>query len=351
MSLLKRGSVWTVLSILALSCAWADQVVLKNGDKITGSIVKKDGKNLTVKSDQFGEITIPWDQVVSIQSDKPLTVVGPNGQTVQGTLSTTDGKVEVTTNGTKLSFDPAQVATIRNDAEEKAYERLQHPGWGQLWAGTASLGFAGATGNAETLTFTTSVAAARTTNTDKTSIYFNAIKASAFVNGKNADTAQAVRGGIGYDHNVSPRMFWNVSNDWEYDKFQDLDLRFVIGGGFGYHAVKSERTQFDLLAGVDYNHARFSTPITRSFAEGFFGDQFTMKVTGATSIVQSFRIYEDVEDSSGYRANFDASANTKIARWLTWNVSLSDRYLHDSAPGRKTNDLLYSTGIGVTFAK
>jgi len=33
----------------------ADQVVLKNGDTITGSIVKKDGGKLTLKSEFLGE--------------------------------------------------------------------------------------------------------------------------------------------------------------------------------------------------------------------------------------------------------------------------------------------------------
>ena len=42
---------------LSVSAAWADQVVLKNGDRVTGSIVKKDAKNLTIKTDHFGVVT------------------------------------------------------------------------------------------------------------------------------------------------------------------------------------------------------------------------------------------------------------------------------------------------------
>ena len=34
----------------------ADQVILSNGDRITGSLVKKDEKSLTFKSDVFGKI-------------------------------------------------------------------------------------------------------------------------------------------------------------------------------------------------------------------------------------------------------------------------------------------------------
>jgi len=49
--------------------------------------------------------------------------------------------------------------------------------------------------------------------------------------------------------------------------------------------------------------------------------------------------------------NFDIGAATKIGKWLSWNVSLSDRYLNNPAPGRKTNDFLYTTGLGITFAR
>src|ERR1035438_1609616 len=244
---------------LACGTAWADHVVLKNGDRVTGSIVKKDAKNLTIKTDHFGVVTTSWDQVESVTADKPVHVVLADGKTVQGTLATTNGKVEVTSKDAKLSVAPADVATIRDDAEQKAYERLLKPGWGELWAGTGSVGSAGTSGNAKTLTFTTGITAARVTNTDKTMLYFNAIKASALVNGADAETARAVRGGIGYDHNLNPRLFVNVFNDYEFDKFQNLDLRFVLGGGFGWHAFKSERSRLDLLGGADFNRSSFNT--------------------------------------------------------------------------------------------
>ena len=214
-----------------------------------------------------------------------------------------------------------------------------------------SLGFAGTSGNARTLTFTTGINAARLTRTDKTSVYFNAIKASALVNGKNSDTAQAIRGGLGYDHNVSPRLFANIFNDWEYDRFQNLDLRFVLGGGVGFHAAKTERSKLDILAGFDYNHSKFGTPLTRNSGEFFWGDEYALKLSSATSLVQSYRMFNDLTYRGTYRVNFDVGASTRISKWLTWNVSLSDRYLNHPAPGRKTNDFLYTTGIGITFAR
>ena len=345
-------SKWLVLLACVLfNTAWADQIVLKNGDRVTGTVVKKDGKKLTIKTDQFGVIVTSWDQVESIRTDQPVYVVLRDGATAQGTLATTGGKVEVTTSGAKVSAAPAEITSIRDADEQKGFERLLRPGWGQLWTGAGSVGFAGTQGNASTLTFTAGVNAARVTNTDKTSLYFNSIKASALVNGKDAGTAQAVRGGLGYDHNLTPRLFANVFNDYESDRFQNLDLRIVAGGGLGFHAFKKERSQLDLLAGADFNHSRFSGPLTRKSAELFWGDEYALKLHAATSLVQSFRMFNDLTNTGTYRVNFDIGAATKVSKWLNWNVSVSDRYLSLPAFGRKPNDLLYTTGLGIVFAR
>lgn len=343
--------LFSVLTLLLVKHGAADQIVMKNGDRVTGSIVKKEGKSLTIKTDQFGVITTAWEQVESIKTDKPVTVVLQDGRTAQGTVGSAQGRVEVAAQSGTMSATPGEVKAIRDTSEQRAYERLLRPGWTQLWAGTVSIGFAGTSGNARTLTFTTGVNAARITHTDKTTLYFNTIKASALVNGKNAESAEAVRGGVGYDHNLSPRLFLNVFNDWEYDRFQNLDLRFVAGGGAGFHAIKTETSHLDLLGGADYNHSTYSTPLTRNSAELYWGDDYALKLHGATSLVQGFRMFNDLTNTGSYRVNFDVGATTKVAKWLNWNVSVSDRFLNRPAPGRKTNDLLYTTGLGIAFAR
>jgi putative salt-induced outer membrane protein YdiY len=335
---------------LWLSAAWADQIVLKNGDRVTGGVVKKDGKTLTVKTDQLGAVAIPWDQVQSIATEKPVTVVLQDGRTVKGTLSTADANLVIATETAKVTVTPAQVTTIRNADEQKTYERLLKPAWDDLWAGNASLGFAGTVGNAETQTFTVGTTVARATNNDKTSLYFNAIKASAQVSGVDAETAQAVRGGWAYNHNFAKRVFASGFNDNEYDRFQNLNLRFVIGGGLGYQAVKGERASLNLLAGADFNRSAFFTSTQKS-AEFYWGDGYTLKLTSATMLTQSFRMFDDLTYTGTYRVNGDLTASTKLKKWLTWNLSLSDRYLSNPVPGRKTNDFLYTTGLGIAFAQ
>lgn len=326
----------------------ADQLVLKNGDRVTGAIVKKDDKSITIKSEAFGEITAPWDKIESLTADKPLTIVLKDGKTVEGTLASAGPKVEVATKDTKLSVDPADLQVLRNADEQKAYERMLRPSLTQLWAATANLGFAGAVGNASTRTLATSATFTRVTRTDKTTVTFSAIGSSAVVNHVSSETARAVRGGVAYDHNISSRFFVGVFNNDEYDRFQDLDLRFVAGGGLGVHAVKSERSKLDFRVGGDYNHESFSTS-TRSSGEFFWGDDYTLQLTKSVSLVQGFRMFNNLSNTGEYRINFDFGITAKLTKWLNWNGSASDRYLSNPLPGNKTNDFIYTTGIGVKF--
>src|SRR5437764_617231 len=149
------------IPILFSPSTWADQLILKNGDRVTGRIVRKDGKKITIKTELFGVVTTSWDQVQSVTTDQPLTVVLENNKTLQGTLATTAGKIEVSAPGTKVAVTSGEISALRNAEEQGAYDRLQHPGWRELWAGAVSVGLAGASGNARTLTFTTAVNAAR----------------------------------------------------------------------------------------------------------------------------------------------------------------------------------------------
>jgi putative salt-induced outer membrane protein YdiY len=335
---------------------FADQVVMKNGDRVTGTIVKKDAKSLTISTTHFGTVTLPWEQVENIKAETPITVVTSDGKATQATIATAGDKIQVTPKGEGArTVAPTEIVAMRDAAEQRAYERLLAPGLGDLWAGSATLGLAGTSGNAETTTLSVGMGAARATNTDTTKVYFNAIRASALINNLSSTTAQAVRGGWSYNRNLKPRLFFNTFNDWEYDRFQSLDLRTVLGAGLGYMAWKGERGRLDLLGGLAWNREKFSpTPrpsFTRNGADAYWGNDFTYRLNTRTSLFQSFRMFNNLNQSDRWRMNFDAGATTQLTKWLTWNVSVSDRFLNLPVAGRKKNDFLYTTGFGVSFAR
>jgi putative salt-induced outer membrane protein YdiY len=334
----------------------ADQVVLTNGDRISGSVIKKDAKELTFKGDLVGSITVPWDKVRSLESEKPVYVVLPGDKTVQARIESKDDRVELVAESETQAASLSDLIAIRNAEEQVAYERLLNPAWTRLWAGTATLAFAGARGNARSLTLNTGFNAARVTRTDRLAVQLNAIRASALVDEVSAATAQAVRGGWAYDRVVVDSVTWNIFNDYESDRFQNLDMRFVAGGGLGYIVWRGERGRLDLKGGGAYNREAFSDNLTqpaftREAGEVYFGDEFTYKLSPVTSVIQSSRSFLNLTRGGEYRLNLDVGTNTRLTRWLTWNASVSDRYLSNPVPGRRKNDFLYTTGIGVTFSR
>lgn len=345
-----------LLSVCVTACAFGDQIILKNGDRLSGSIVKSDNKTLTLKSEFAGTVEIQWDAITQVTADSPIFVNLSDGQTVAGTVTTTDARLSIITKDTGVVVaDKSKVTGIRNAAEQKAHEaqmeRYRNPRLVDLWAGFVDLGFAQSTGNSITSTITSSANAARITKRDKINTYFTSIYSQNNLAGKASLTANSMRGGIGYSLNVSPKMFAYGSTDLEFDEFQKLDLRFVPAGGFGYHARKTEHTVLDLMGGGSLNREFFSTGLSRTSGEATFGDELSHKIFGGTTTVrQKLAIYPNLTRRGEYRINFDLSQATVLRKWLAWQVSFSNRWISNPLPGRKTNDLIITTGFRITFA-
>ena len=351
-----RKAFGFVAVVCAMFCSevMADQVILKNGDRLTGTIVKSDGKSLTIKSEFAGTVAVLWDAIEQISSDQPLYLTLKDGQVVVGTLATSAGKVEIETKEAgKVAVAKDAIQLLRSKEEQASYQaeadRLRNPGLRDLWSGTLDAGLSLTRGNADTTTFSLGMNAARTTRRDKISVYLASLQAKNRTGGKSLTTAKATRGGIRYDVNLSERLFAFAFTVLETDEFQSLDLRLVLGGGLGWHAVKTERTLLDLFSGGSFNKEYFSTGLRRKSGEVLFGEDLTHKLSGRTSLKERLVFFPNLSETGEYRIAFDTSAVTSLNRWLGWQVTVSDRYLSNPVPGIKKNDLLLTTGLRVTF--
>jgi putative salt-induced outer membrane protein YdiY len=329
----------------------ADQVVLKNGDTITGKIIQKDGSKLTIKSEFLGEVTMPWTAVKTVRSDENLTVELPGGVRAAGSVATnSEGALVVSTPTGVRVVGMDTVGAMRDPDEEAAWERLQHPSLLQLWSGSLDTGLALARGNADTDTLTTTVSATRVTTTDKIIANFNQIYGTARLDGVYSAVASAAHGDWEYNHNITPKFFVATLNSYDHNRFQDLDLRFVAGGGLGWNAVKNDRANLTITGGGDYDREAFSGAPTRNSAEAYFGDSLTYKFSSASSLTQNLQIFPNLSETGQYRSNMNLSIVTALKKWLGWHVTASDNFLSNPVLGRQRNDLLLSTGLRLTFA-
>jgi putative salt-induced outer membrane protein len=339
-----------MLGSMLCSEVLADQVGLKNGDRLTGVIIKYDGENLILKSEFAGEVKIQWDAVERITSARPVYVTSKDGRVLVGTVTTAEGVVEVqTSDAGKVALTKDTVLLIRSTEEQAAYEAELARQRQAVWSGSADAGLSATRGNTDTLVISLGSQVARTAQRNKLSLYAAALFARNGTSGVSITTAEAIRGGARYDRDISDRLFGFALTDLERDKFQQLDLRLVFGGGLGYHARRTERTRLDLFAGGAYNREKFSTGLTRNSAEALVGEELSYKLSDSTTLAQRAVLYPNLSEFGEYRFAFDLTGVTRLTRQLGLQATVSDRFQSNPLPGIKKNDLLLTTGLRVTF--
>jgi putative salt-induced outer membrane protein YdiY len=336
--------------VVSSSTLFADQVVLKNGDRLTGTIEKSDSKALVIKTEFAGEVTVQWPAIQEINSTQPLHVGLADGKTVVGPVKTSDGNLEVNTAATGTVTTPTSaVVVIRNDAEEAAHEKTIHPSLSQGWAGGINVGFALTRGNSQTKNLALAFTGDRKTLNDHLGLYLNSVYATNDAPGAvPATTANAIQSGIRFDRNITARLFGFVSGDFQTDALQDLNLRSVLGGGLGFHAIKSDRTTLDFLGGVNYTRENYST-FHRNFAALTLGEELSQKLGASTLLTQKLYFYPDLSDTGQYRGVFNLGTVTKISKWLGWQNAFGDIYVTNPPAGKKQNDIILTTGLNVSF--
>ena len=339
----------TFVFILTISCARADQVVLLNGDRLSGDIQQLESGKLALKSEMMGAVTLPWKNVATIVSTQPLYLVLEDGRILTGALTQTDQGFVLQNSERVVRLKRDEIAVIRSFEQQsewqQAEERRLAPHFFDPWQGTVDLGFSLARGNADVTTYSTALAGMRRTPKGKLSINFTSLYSRNKSMLPSTATANVVRGGARYEMNMGQRQFAFVSADFEYDELQKLDLRSVEGAGFGRHIVNTRRNVFDIFAGATINREAFATGLTRVAGEGLFSEESNHKLNSTFSLKQKLAMYPNLTDLGAYRVAFDGTAVTTLMQWLSWQVTLSDRYLSTPLPGTVPNDLIVTTGF------
>jgi putative salt-induced outer membrane protein YdiY len=328
----------------------AEQITLTNGDRLTGTILKSDGTTLTLKTALAGTVEIQWSGIKELKSDQTLVVTSSSSsQPASGVVTAKDGTVTVESSTGTKSIPQSEVKALRSPAEQVAYEKSLHPNLMHGWAGGINLGFALTGGNSQTTSLAVAFLAARPTSTDKLSLYENTVYSTNNAPGAvPSTTANNNQGGLRYDRNITARLFAFVNTDFQSDALQDLTLRSVFGGGLGFHAIKSERTTLDFLGGANYTRENYSTFI-RNFAALTTGEELMHKLGTSTIINQKLHFFPDMSNFGEYRAEFDFGTVTKLNKWFGWQNSFGDIYVTNPPIGKKNNDIIFTTGLNVTF--
>jgi putative salt-induced outer membrane protein len=367
---LRKLKVWILIASFGFSATlFADQITLKNGDRLTGTVVKSDGKELVLHTDAAGDVTLKFDAIQEIKTDAELHVTFKGGKTAVGPVTTTDGKLEVATKtaGT-VEVPKADVTLIRSEAEQQAYEKSLHPGLTHGWNGGISVGFSVARGNSETENLALAFNAVHPGLHDKITLYESSINTT-----NNLSTPSTVaslqQGGLRYDRDLKPKLFVFGAADLMANALQFLDLRQVYTGGFGFHAIKSDRTILDFLGGLNYTHETYSNGTllvpanppnpavyesygkTNKFAALTLGEELNAKLGKSTVLTESAGFFPNLQQTGEYRFTFNLGTVTKLNKWLGWQNQFGDIYVSNPPTGSKSNDVIFTTGLNISFTR
>jgi len=103
---------WLALAF-SVPIAQADQILLANGDRLTGKVVSKSDDILKFHTEYAGEINVQWKDVVSITTDAPVTILSPGGELQTGRLEKTpSGVLELISEGRSRELKLADIEHI-----------------------------------------------------------------------------------------------------------------------------------------------------------------------------------------------------------------------------------------------
>jgi len=321
--------------------ARADEVWMKNGDRITGKIVRLEAERLIVDTGYAGNISIDWKQIDNLKTDAPVKIVlGPDTM-IRGSISPgREGRATVRSEDLRepLDIELAQLKVINPKPPPPALKTKVRVSFGASFTD----------GNTDTESiYGEGELVARTKKNRYT--LGGAYKRSE---DNNIATADSVIAYMKYDHFLSDKWFLYANAAGEKDPFKDLNLRSVLSTGLGYQFYETELTNLSLEAGISYVHNDYIEDEDHGYAAGrwglrferyFFdkGLQFFLNNTGTQSL-------EDSGDLIIY-----TRTGVRIPFYKNLNVTAQLNYDYDKspAPGREKYDAAYIFSLGYQWGE
>ena len=316
----------------------SDEVVMKNGDRLTGEVITTKDGQLVLRTSYAGDIHIALSEIRRISTDTPVTLVLEDGSKMTSRLSAVDD----TEPTFERPIDPSlraipigQIAAINPPEVPKVKVT------GQINAGLKR----------------------ERGNTDEEDYQVDAevvfrwidrrlrIRADGALEYTDDDkTRQEGQLGLKHDHFFDNGEFlfhrrWYLWSGalFEHDKFADLDLRTSVGIGPGYQVIETERTQLSVEGGAAYVWENFDEDDDNDYASAVWALDFKHQVFADWKL-QAFHNHDirwSVEDGDEYV--FRSQTGLRVPVFDGLQATLQFNFDRNNAPAQNTRKNDYET--------
>jgi putative salt-induced outer membrane protein YdiY len=341
-----RYQIVIVVASLAL-CAQicrGDEIILKNGDRISGKIQHLVDGKLTIEAEVAGTVTVDLSNIQTLSSDEPIEV----------NLKDKTGFMQKVS-----SAGPGQF-TIEGDESVKAQQFAvadifsinPPPKPIPKWTGDISVGITSTHGNTKTDIITASANFSKRTEKDRTTINTDYAKGEQ----EDPDTGETVttenwwRAKGKYDYFFSKKMYGYVNGRYEKDAVAELDRRVIVGVGSGYQWIESKDMNFSTEFGLASLYEKFDNETeSKSEISLELGYNFDKTIRKNIKFTHELTYYPAVDKFSDYYLTTSAGVRADFTE--KFFTTFKTIFNFDSTPaiGAGSTDVKYFFGLGYRF--
>jgi putative salt-induced outer membrane protein YdiY len=348
-----------------LSCL-ADNVYLKSGDVLSGTITRIGPETIDLTTTYAGPLKIRRDAVRTLRSDAKVTIASPQGDVhtayvapIDATVGGTgwrESEVVIPPTGVAAVITPPPPAPVPAPLAAKAYYLDLEPYYipiGPHWKNQFAFGIATTTGNTDSTTFN---AEADFHYDTKPQEFTLKIGANYQVTDGVQTTNQA------YLDSVYRRTFPKLDNSerWYafgenhelYDAIKDISLRSTTSFGPGYYFFKGKKFNLDGRIGPAFVYERFFDGHQLTDFDALVGVRAEYNVNERSTLTEDALYTVAVEDASRYQLTSDTAYAIKlpeIVRGAGIKFDFRDDYDNSAGKGSKENDTRFTLALTLDF--
>lgn len=330
--------------VAAAGVLFADEIRLQDGGMFKGEILSISEDCVEIQTDFAGILKVDRARISGFSVDNPVFVRLENGEVRSGTISSPEpGSVEIADAAKKVE---TSLSSVRQgwlnpeDDPERIEEQQAEKETGRKWNYRTVANFSGKSGNSDEKRIGVGLVAKLVGEKDE--LRLDGAYDSRESNGTKSSDRRKL--GARYTSYFNDPWGWYVRQEFEDDKFKNIQLRSMSAVGFSYRQKDKKKEKLALNLGVNYRHETYvdNTPASSNIGldlglNHFFGVERKFELHNELTLVPS------VEDLTNYLISQESYLDMPLNDSRRWKLRLGLENDYNSQPtgGRAALDSRY----------
>ncbi len=332
-----RLSLTIVFFIVSAMYVSAGIVVLSNGDRISGDILKMEKGKVTIKSEALGKISVDNKYIKTLETDNDIEVHPRDRKTLVGKVEMDDsGNLKV------LEQDGSLIESFQIQ-DVKFLGKLPDP---VNWEIRLSTGLSGSEGNSDLFNVHFGSLFKRRSEKSRSTLDSQYI----YERNNGNKSKDEWYSDFKYDYFFSKKIYGFSTVRAQQDDIAQLDLRLSLSPGIGYQWIESDELSFSTEIGPAYLYENFSNGDgENSEITGRLAYFFDKLLFDRISVYHNTKFFPKAADPTDIYLTTDSGVRTEVTDSLFTEAKVTLE--HDTSPAEdaKETDLYYTLGIGLNF--